>query len=727
MNDPTAAPHAPPGAAETAATAARPTATADGLAPPERTDEVGRLAGYRVLGELGRGGMGVVYRAEDLALRREVALKVMRPELAAHPVARARFLREARAQAAIEHDHIAVIHHIVEFDGVPFLVMPLLKGLTLSADLKRNPRPPLGEAVRIGREVAEGLAAAHARGLVHRDVKPGNVWLEGDRRRVKVLDFGLARAAGSPDAAAVDAPRPPDNTEDDLLTRTGTVVGTPAYMSPEQAAGVPVDHRTDLYSLGVILYRMTTGVAPEADIRPPVELNPDVPLTLSDLVVRLLALDPDRRPATAAAVAAELRSVEAELAAAVRVLPAESLPSVVLPPAPDPFADIDSTEADVPVVRPAAPRPKSAWWLWPAVGLTVVLAGLTAAVAGGLIPLRQPKPPEDHADARPEPKKAPPPVVPVAEPPKAEPPKVAAKPPIPVFNPATATAEQKAAAILIPHAGLTVRTQKSKGVRIAAGQPLPPEPFNVAAVWFGNAAPPLEATRDACAAALAELPHLAEVGDHKNWLRWTDEDFARLAAGPAAGTLRKLNLTDTALTPAMADELQKMPALVDVGINLRKADDDLLLKLPQALPNLEVAVWEYLGSSGRVTARGADALANFPKLKRLSVSNARKIQPDWWRAIARLPELESLGVAYWSIDDATLPELIPAPKLATLSIGPTHMTGPGLDALVRMKSLKTFTIEAPNVPEAKLGWLRAARPDLEVRRIGPAPDVPPPK
>src|SRR5262249_47571358 len=161
-----------------------------------------------------------------------VAIKVMRPGLGGAD-ARRRFLREARAAAALTHDNIVTIHHVGEEHGVPFLVMPLLEGETLGTRLQRDGRLALAETLRIGREIAEGLAAAHTQGLIHRDVKPSNVWLEGEKGRVKLLDFGLAWA----------------ETDDAKLTPSGGLVGTPAYMAPEQGCDV-ADHRADLFSLG---------------------------------------------------------------------------------------------------------------------------------------------------------------------------------------------------------------------------------------------------------------------------------------------------------------------------------------------------------------------------------------------------------------------------------------------------------------------------------------------
>src|SRR5262249_36639122 len=213
------------------------------LAPALKPGEMGRLGPYRVLKVLGAGGMGVVFQAEDPQLERLVALKVMLPDMAADPSSRKRFLLEAKAAAAIPHDHIVTVYQVGEERGAPFMAMQLLHGETLEARLRREGKLPPAEAVRIGREIAAGLAAAHERQLLHRDIKPANIWLEAGSGRVKILDFGLTRAAK-------------DGVH---LTQTGAVLGTPAYMAPEQAAGEAVDVRCDLFSLGCVLYRACTG------------------------------------------------------------------------------------------------------------------------------------------------------------------------------------------------------------------------------------------------------------------------------------------------------------------------------------------------------------------------------------------------------------------------------------------------------------------------------------
>jgi serine/threonine protein kinase len=396
------------------------------LSPPERGDEIGRLGPYRVLAELGRGGMGVVFRAEETVLKRQVALKVML-SAAADAQADARFRREAEAQAAVEHDHIIPIYRVDKANGVPFLAMPLLKGQTLAAALRLNPRPPLAEVARIGAEMAEGLSAAHAAGLVHRDIKPANIWLEGNKRRVKILDFGLARVAtGVPEAQAVSKPMPalpptltdatgpyrPVAVGDTQLTQAGAAVGTPAYMSPEQARGLPTDSRTDLFSLGVVLYEMATGERPFAGTTtlevmaavmadphtPARDVNPAVPAALSDLIDRLLAKDPDARPPAAAAVAADLAAVGRGLAV---------LPVVVAPVgdlgAPNPWFEFDSTQTDAAAVAP--PRPGAAAsprWLWPAVGLACA-AAVGAAVWASVGASGSKPPPTPEAAEAPKP------------------------------------------------------------------------------------------------------------------------------------------------------------------------------------------------------------------------------------------------------------------------------------------------------------------------------------
>lgn len=289
------------------------------LAPPRSDAELGRLVGYRILDVLGRGGMGVVFLGEDECLGRRVAIKAMLPDLGSCDHARLRFLREARAAASLECDHVVSILHVGEEGGVPFLVMPFLRGETLESKLQ-NPEPAKLELVlKVGEQVSRALAAAHAAGILHRDVKPANIWLESredidrdkprhSKLRVKLLDFGLA-------FLAADRAR--------RLTLLGDVLGTPGYMAPEQSAGHDVDFRADLFSLGCVLYRMATGrqafvgnTAEEvyhANLKqepiPVGKLNPVLPRGAARLIDKLLAREPDRRPTSALAVAERFRAL----------------------------------------------------------------------------------------------------------------------------------------------------------------------------------------------------------------------------------------------------------------------------------------------------------------------------------------------------------------------------------------------------------------------------------
>jgi class 3 adenylate cyclase/predicted ATPase len=258
--------------------------------------------------------MGIVLLAEDTHLQRPVALKVIRPEIGQIPENRERFLREARAMAQVRSDHVVTVYQVREADDVCYLAMELLEGEPLDRWLERVVIPPLDEVLRIGREIARALAAAHARGLVHRDVKPANVWLEGPARRVKLLDFGLARP----------------QVGDGRITNPGVVLGTPMYMAPEQAQDQPLDGRADLFSLGCVLYQMVTGRTPfEGNTTlavlaalitrtppPASQFNPALPAPLTDLLGRLLAKDPDGRPGSAEAVGEELQAVERAVALA---------------------------------------------------------------------------------------------------------------------------------------------------------------------------------------------------------------------------------------------------------------------------------------------------------------------------------------------------------------------------------------------------------------------------
>jgi serine/threonine protein kinase len=285
----------------------------DFLGPPGDDGELGWLAHYRVRSLVGEGGIGLVFLAEDTLLSRPVALKVIKPEMAGAEGVQSRFVREAQATAAIKHDHIVTIYQVGRDNDIMFLAMEYLQGLSLQRWLERSRQPSMDLVLRIGREISAGLAAAHRHGLIHRDIKPANIWLEAPSGRVKILDFGMARS----------------QRDDVQITHSGTVVGTPVYMAPEQARGETVSASSDLFSLGCVLYRLCTGRLPfegetimavlsalASDTPRSLRLiDPDVRPALDELVMRLLAKDPAARPASAQAVVEAIKAIERELLA----------------------------------------------------------------------------------------------------------------------------------------------------------------------------------------------------------------------------------------------------------------------------------------------------------------------------------------------------------------------------------------------------------------------------
>lgn len=344
------------------------------LSPGTRPDSLGRIGHYEVLQVLGKGGFGIVFRAFDDTLQRVVAIKVMAPQLAATSPARKRFLREARSSAQVRHENVVQVYEVNEVP-LPYLTMEFIPGETLQQRLDRT--GPLGpeEIVSLSRQIAQGLAAAHATGLIHRDIKPGNVLIEGGASdRVKITDFGLARAA-----------------DDASMTQSGMVAGTPMYMAPEQAQGETLDQRADLFSLGSVMYVMASGRPPfraattfavlkrvvEEEPRPIKDVIPETPQWLCDIIARLHAKNPADRFQSAAEVAQALDESLAYLRDPAR---APQPKAMVAPASPAPRV----------ASLPQAPRQLAWGWLAALAALCAVPAlGCLALIVALAIPAYQ--------------------------------------------------------------------------------------------------------------------------------------------------------------------------------------------------------------------------------------------------------------------------------------------------------------------------------------------------
>ncbi|HEY2946384.1 MAG TPA: protein kinase, partial [Vicinamibacteria bacterium] len=329
-------------------------AVAEALGNPATSMLTGRrLGAYEVLDLVGAGGMGEVYRARDTRLRRDVAVKVLPPLFAADPDRRARFEREARLLAALNHPHIGAIYGFEEAEGVHALVLELVEGPTLAERLQRGPRP-IAEAVAIAHQIADALEAAHERGIIHRDLKPGNIKVKPDGT-VKVLDFGLAKAAAADASGGV---RSHASTDAMGGTREGLILGTASYMSPEQARGLAVDKRTDIWAFGCVLYEMLTGRAAFAGA------------TVLDTIAAILEREPN------------LSKLPASTPPAVRRL----LQRCLLKDAKRRLRDIGDAHADLDEAPtpPALPVGRDGT-SWKALPWGVTLAAAAAAVAAWLV------------------------------------------------------------------------------------------------------------------------------------------------------------------------------------------------------------------------------------------------------------------------------------------------------------------------------------------------------
>ena len=666
--------------------------------PPTAPSEAGTLGPYRIIKLLGKGGMGAVYAAVDTRLNRRVALKVMLPHFAADRAARERFLREARAAAGVSHDNVVTVYEADERGGVPYIAMQFLEGYPLDEYLKKKGAPTLPQILRIARETAAGLAAAHRLGLIHRDVKPGNLWLEAPHGRVKVLDFGLAKPVDT----------------DAELTKSGAIVGTPAYMSPEQARSEKLDPRADLFSLGAVLYRLSAGRLPfhgpttmatlmalVTEEPPPVrELNPAVPEPLADLIHQLLAKNPADRPQSADEVMKRVRAI-AEALFPTGQSAAPSQPQVVYVPiqvtalpAENPFADLDAAEAEtvrsepVPAPGPVRKKPGGSW-LWPAVGFAAVLA----VTVGGVIIIIKNK---DGTETKIE--------VPdgatvtikgkdgrtLA---KVEP---DAKPPVTAADP-----DRKAAEWVLSLGGFVWVNGETRDIRAAAD--LPKGAYTLTKVNLGGNT----AVTDAGLAHLKDCKGLAVLDLYNTAV--TDTGLAHLAGLTG---LTALSLYNTAVTDAGLVHLKELKGLTYLNLSGTAVTDAGLAHLKDCK-----GVKKLHLSRTKVTDAG---LANFKDCKgltelRLAATAVTDAGLAHFKDCKGLAVLDLTGTA---VTDAGLANFKDCKSLTELKLHITKVTDAGLAHFKDCKGLTYLHVGKTQVTAKAVAEFHAAVPGCQIEHDG---------
>jgi hypothetical protein len=668
----------------------------------------------------------------------------MLPGIAARPEARQRFLFEARAAAAVEHENIIPIWQVAEDRGVPFLAMPLLSGLSLDEALKMGLPLPLPMVLGIAAQVADGLAAAHAAGLIHRDIKPSNIWLEmhadGTFRRARILDFGLARLDGG----------------DGGLTKTGMILGTPAYMAPEQARGHKVDGRADLFSFGATLYQMTTGRRPftgtdelslltslAVDIPTPVrKVNPAVPGPLSDLVDRLLAKQPDDRPQAANEVAAELRRLSA--AVTVETMPAK--PAPVLPTSPRRrrmWAAVAAGVLAVPAVVGAVAYSITIVRIATNTGELVVETSdpnidvvvkqdgrvviddrpkdrkFVLAAGDGVIEFRDPDTgvvvkTEQFRIERggkavvsvtfaPKPPVPKPPVVKPTFPPF---------PPLPpIDEPPDVDAPPVRAALTAVTAlgGKLVLDVNGKPLTISPGTRVPKGPFAVREVQ-------LDGVRSLTPLAVAPLAFLPPVTEKLSLTESNASNavVATLAKFPAFRTTTHLLLGGTAVTEDGLDLLTAFPALTHVNLENLAVTEKGLAKLAR----VKALQWARVTGDG-ITTDGIKLLRGLP-LNGFDIRSAPNVTAETYAELATHPDIRHVALFRCPVTDDGLKEFAKLPKLQSFVVAAEQITPAGLDTIAEMKGIRNLGLlgyEADPAALEKLAGLPLQLLDLSAAKL----------
>jgi eukaryotic-like serine/threonine-protein kinase len=675
------------------------------LAPAQGEGELGRLAQYRVLKELGHGGMGMVLLAEDSQLLRLAALKIMLSEYARNKQARERFLREARAAAKIKHDNVVTIFQVGDENGIPFIAMEFLKGTPLDHYLKDKGELAIGQAVRIGHEIAEGLQAAHAEGLIHRDVKPANIWLEAPKGRVKILDFGLARA----------------ERDDAHVTNSGAVVGTPAFMSPEQASAKPLDPRSDLFSLGVVLYRLCTGQPPFSGPntmavltalavetpKPVRQLNPNVPAALEKLIHRLLAKDRDQRPASAEEVAVALAKIANPAGSGKPVIVKETVyVEVATAVEASPFADIDATPSvEEPARRsptrldPPRPSRKPLWGLGLAVGVVALGLGVYFLV-GGTKKDPSAAPNKDAAATVNVPPERPKNIVKWGSP-KADP-------------------DRKAVELLHPHTDhLWARLADGREVQIKKSDPIPDAPFVVTRISFEGERVEIGGFQyNVMLPAVLPLGSLRQlffptsdgVARENKAFPLNRDDLARLASAPFAPQLYRFG-ANFELEPHTIESLKRFPQLFQLACMATNATDDDFARLRE-LPALRMLSLRSARNSGAISQKSCKSLAALPLI--FLECFLPGIDTEVLQVFAAMPDLTYFALARPTTDDL-MAAIAKFPRLETLVLyGKPKFTDVALARLSEMKTLRTLDLQGANGTPAGAQKLSDALPKCRI-------------
>lgn len=687
------------------------------LQPATRTGWLGRLGHYEIEAILGRGAFGIVAKAFDEKLHRVVAIKLMNPELASTSPPRKRFLREARASAAVRHEHIVNIYSVEE-EPLPYLVMEFIPGQTL--EQKLNGKGPLGldEVLRLGQQMAQGLAAAHATGLIHRDIKPANILLEaGAEERVKITDFGLARAA-----------------DDATITQSGVIAGTPMYMAPEQAYGHPLDQRADLFSLGSVLYQMISGRPPfraettlavlrrvtEDTPRPIQDITPETPSWLCAIITKLHAKEPADRFQTAK----ELAELLGQCRKAVEYGSKPNLPWS----APATTVDLLSDRAAGVIRDPNASRnevPRS-------------LSGKLALIAGGvailllcvwlIIPLvnrnggqtkiqvadgKKVEIVSNQASGGP-----------------AEAPPPAKDFPAKVSDAIDFAAERKAAEWVLKVGGnLTLVDAEGNGIALDGNQ-LPALPFAVNSVGLNGAFPIMDSDLE----NLAPCRGLTLVSAAGEWL--TGHGLVHLSQ---ASRLHTVHIASKQLTDEGLTSLRSLPQLKWLGVSSapRLTNDTLrhiatltqlhtleLAGLPgiddDGLKQLDVLrqlIRFTLADSESITDRGLEPFCvSHPRLQILSIANPLQSTGRSLKVLAPLTELTEVGVSAGQLTPEAIDSLNQMINVVRLQVEGSFNDDDArrIAQLKRLKQVFFMPSERRSWNTTKVGWQAIATlPELE--------------